>query len=150
MESEPVVARIADANQQVQQQACPRNESQTGNSSDKSSAEESTSEPNKAGQLPNDGDECQKSQGWKKGFSLKRQLSKVDLKIKNTFTPSLVSSQNGVLVCFLIRALLAVLYIIKKKIIKLFLPLHSRGIFKLFHGILHSKVFSKLINLYAS
>ncbi|XP_012216565.1 syntaxin-binding protein 5 isoform X2 [Linepithema humile] len=93
LESEPVVARIADSNQQVQQQTCPRNESQTGNSSDKSSAEESTSEPNKAGQLPN-GDECQKSQGWK-GFSLKRQLSKVDLKIKNTFTPSLVSSQNG-------------------------------------------------------
>ncbi|KYN17887.1 Syntaxin-binding protein 5 [Trachymyrmex cornetzi] len=96
MESEPVVTRIADSIQQVQQQQqCPRNESQTGNSSDKLNAEETTNESNKAGNIPN-GDECQKSQGWK-GFSLKRQLSKVDLKIKNTFTPSSVSSQNGVL-----------------------------------------------------
>ncbi|XP_029661464.1 syntaxin-binding protein 5 isoform X1 [Formica exsecta] len=86
MESEPVVTRIADSTQQV---SLP-NESQTGNNSDKSSGEESTNEHNKTG---ND-DECQKIQGWK-GFSLKRQLSKVDLKIKNTFTPSLVSSQNG-------------------------------------------------------
>ncbi|KAG5322068.1 STXB5 protein, partial [Acromyrmex heyeri] len=94
MESEPIVARIADSIQQVQQQQqCPRNESQTGNSSDKPNAEETTNESNKAGNIPN-GDECQKSQGWK-GFSLKRQLSKVDLKIKNTFTPSSVSSQNG-------------------------------------------------------
>ncbi|XP_018365636.1 PREDICTED: syntaxin-binding protein 5 isoform X2 [Trachymyrmex cornetzi] len=94
MESEPVVTRIADSIQQVQQQQqCPRNESQTGNSSDKLNAEETTNESNKAGNIPN-GDECQKSQGWK-GFSLKRQLSKVDLKIKNTFTPSSVSSQNG-------------------------------------------------------
>lgn len=99
MEFEPIVTRIADSIQQVQQQQqCPRNESQTGNSSDKPSAEETTNESNKAGNIPN-GDECQKSQGWK-GFSLKRQLSKVDLKIKNTFTPSSVSSQNGVLVCF--------------------------------------------------
>lgn len=96
MESEPV-ARIANSIQQVQQQ-CPHNENQTGNS-DKPSAEETTNESNKAGNIPN-GDECQKSQGWKKGFSLKRQLSKVDLKIKNTFIPSSVSSQNGVLVCF--------------------------------------------------
>ncbi|XP_070521861.1 syntaxin-binding protein 5 isoform X3 [Cardiocondyla obscurior] len=96
MESEPVITRITDSIQQVQQQQqCPRTESQTGNSSDKSSAEETTNESNKAGNIPN-GDECQKSQGWK-GFSLKRQLSKVDLKIKNTFTPSSVSSQNGVL-----------------------------------------------------
>ncbi|KAL0110338.1 hypothetical protein PUN28_013771 [Cardiocondyla obscurior] len=94
MESEPVITRITDSIQQVQQQQqCPRTESQTGNSSDKSSAEETTNESNKAGNIPN-GDECQKSQGWK-GFSLKRQLSKVDLKIKNTFTPSSVSSQNG-------------------------------------------------------
>ncbi|KAG5345830.1 STXB5 protein, partial [Acromyrmex charruanus] len=94
MESEPIVARIADSIQQVQQQQqCPRNESQTGNSSDKPNAKETTNESNKAGNIPN-GDECQKSQGWK-GFSLKRQLSKVDLKIKNTFTPSSVSSQNG-------------------------------------------------------
>ncbi|XP_018307501.1 syntaxin-binding protein 5 isoform X3 [Mycetomoellerius zeteki] len=94
MEFEPIVTRIADSIQQVQQQQqCPRNESQTGNSSDKPSAEETTNESNKAGNIPN-GDECQKSQGWK-GFSLKRQLSKVDLKIKNTFTPSSVSSQNG-------------------------------------------------------
>ncbi|XP_011049191.1 PREDICTED: syntaxin-binding protein 5 isoform X1 [Acromyrmex echinatior] len=94
MESEPIVARIADSIQQVQQQQqCPRNESQTGNNSDKPNAEETTNESNKAGNIPN-GDECQKSQGWK-GFSLKRQLSKVDLKIKNTFTPSSVSSQNG-------------------------------------------------------
>lgn len=40
--------------------------------------------------------------GGKKGFSLKRQLSKVDLKIKSTFTPSSASSassavHNGVL-----------------------------------------------------
>lgn len=99
MESEPVITRIADSIQQVQQQQqCPRNENQTGNSSDKPSAEETTNESNKAGNIPN-GDECQKSQGWK-GFSLKRQLSKVDMKIKNTFTPSSVSSQNGVLVCF--------------------------------------------------
>ncbi|XP_018345908.1 PREDICTED: syntaxin-binding protein 5 isoform X2 [Trachymyrmex septentrionalis] len=94
MESEPIVTRIADSIQQVQQQQqCPRNESQTGNSNDKPNAEETTNESNKAGNIPN-GDECQKSQGWK-GFSLKRQLSKVDLKIKNTFTPSSVSSQNG-------------------------------------------------------
>ncbi|XP_018055709.1 PREDICTED: syntaxin-binding protein 5 isoform X2 [Atta colombica] len=94
MESEPIVARIADSIQQVQQQQqCPRNESQTGNSSEKPNAEETTNESNKASNIPN-GDECQKSQGWK-GFSLKRQLSKVDLKIKNTFTPSSVSSQNG-------------------------------------------------------
>ncbi|KAG5305778.1 STXB5 protein, partial [Acromyrmex insinuator] len=94
MESEPIVARIADSIQQVQQQQqCPRNESQTGNNSDKPNAEETTNESNKAGNIPNC-DECQKSQGWK-GFSLKRQLSKVDLKIKNTFTPSSVSSQNG-------------------------------------------------------
>lgn len=99
MESEPIVTRITDSIQQAQQQQhSPRNESQTGNSSDKSSAEETTNESNKAGNTPN-GDECQKSQGWK-GFSLKRQLSKVDMKIKNTFTPSSVSSQNGVLVCF--------------------------------------------------
>jgi len=99
MEFEPIVARIADSIQQVQQQQqCPRNESQTGNSSEKPNAEETTNESNKASNIPN-GDECQKSQGWK-GFSLKRQLSKVDLKIKNTFTPSSVSSQNGVLVCF--------------------------------------------------
>ncbi|XP_011309948.1 syntaxin-binding protein 5-like [Fopius arisanus] len=31
----------------------------------------------------------------KKGFSLKRQLSKVDLKIKSTFTPSSSASHNG-------------------------------------------------------
>jgi len=99
MEFEPIVARIADSIQQVQQQQqCPRNESQTGNSSEKPNAEETMNESNKASNIPN-GDECQKSQGWK-GFSLKRQLSKVDLKIKNTFTPSSVSSQNGVLVCF--------------------------------------------------
>lgn len=98
MESEPVITRIADSIQQVQQQQqCPRTESQTGNSSDKPSVEETTNESNKAGNIPN-GDECQKSHGWK--GSLKRQLSKVDLKIKNTFTPSSVSSQNGVLVCF--------------------------------------------------
>lgn len=106
MESEPVVTRIADSTQQV----CLRNESQVANNSDKSSGEESTNEHNKTG---ND-DECQKSQGWK-GFSLKRQLSKVDLKIKNTFTPSSVSSQNdGVLVCFLIRALIIILHVINK------------------------------------
>lgn len=103
MESEPIITRIADSTQQVQQQQCLRSESQTKNSKDKPSGEESTNEPNKTGNLPN-GDECQKSQGWKR-FSLKRQLSKVDLKIKNTFTPSLVSSQNGVLVCFTYRSL---------------------------------------------
>ncbi|KAF7998045.1 hypothetical protein HCN44_009443 [Aphidius gifuensis] len=32
---------------------------------------------------------------WKKGFNLKRQLSRVDLKIKSTFTPSSGSSHNG-------------------------------------------------------
>jgi len=104
MESEAVITRIADSTQQVQQQQCLHNESQTGNNNNKSIGEESTNESNKTGNLPN-GDECHKSQGWK-GFSLKRQLSKVDLKIKNTFTPSLVSSQNGVLVYFLIRVLL--------------------------------------------
>jgi len=105
MESEAVVARIADSTQQQQQQQqqqqCSHSENQTGNNNNnRSSGEESTNESNKTGNLPN-GDECQsaKSQGWK-GFSLKRQLSKVDLKIKNTFTPSLVSSQNGVLVYF--------------------------------------------------
>ncbi|RLU14909.1 hypothetical protein DMN91_012796 [Ooceraea biroi] len=89
MESEAIVTRITDSTQQQ----CLRSESQTGNNNDRPSGEESTSEANKTGNLSN-GDECQKSQGWK-GFSLKRQLSKVDLKIKNTFTPSLVSSQNG-------------------------------------------------------
>lgn len=99
MESEPVT-RIADSIQQVQQQQqCPLNENQTGNSSDKPSTEETTNESNKAGNIPNGDESSQKSQGWK-GFSLKRQLSKVDLKIKNTFTPSSVSSQDGVLVCF--------------------------------------------------
>ncbi|XP_032679295.1 syntaxin-binding protein 5 isoform X1 [Odontomachus brunneus] len=94
MESEPIITRIADSTQQVQQQQYLRNESHTKISKDKPSGEESMNEPNKTGgHLPN-GDECQKSQGWKR-FSLKRQLSKVDLKIKNTFTPSLVSSQNG-------------------------------------------------------
>lgn len=107
MESELVVTRIADTTQQVQQ-PCLHIESQIENSSDKASGEESTNEPNRTVCLSN-GDECQKGQGWKR-FSLKRQLSKVDLKIKNTFTPPLVSSQDGVLVHFLIRFLFISLY----------------------------------------
>ncbi|KAG7202209.1 hypothetical protein KM043_015882 [Ampulex compressa] len=94
-ESEALVAPVPDNVQHSQQQASViRNEVQSGNNNDKSIIEDSTMEPVKVVTVAN-GEECPKNHGWK-GFSLKRQLSKVDLKIKNTSTPSLVTSQNGV------------------------------------------------------
>ncbi|XP_066589002.1 syntaxin-binding protein 5 isoform X2 [Prorops nasuta] len=80
----------------------PANNSQSGSTEEKRSHDESSrsatidSAKSSAAACPSNGDESQKSQSWKKGFSLKRQLSKVDLKIKSTFTPSSMSSQNGV------------------------------------------------------
>lgn len=96
MESEGLLAILADNVQHSQ----PRGEFHTGSKNEKGTVEESVNETNKSGGAVNEED-CPKNHGWK-GFSLKRQLSKVDLKIKSTFTPTLVTSQNGVLVCFLI------------------------------------------------
>ncbi|XP_076754788.1 syntaxin-binding protein tomosyn isoform X2 [Xylocopa sonorina] len=93
VKSEGLLAMVADNAQQSQQ--CPlRGENQTGSCNGKGNAEESVNEINKPGYAVNE-EECTKNHGWK-GFSLKRQLSKVDLKIKSTFTPTLVTSQNGV------------------------------------------------------
>ncbi|XP_066589005.1 syntaxin-binding protein 5 isoform X5 [Prorops nasuta] len=84
----------------------PANNSQSGSTEEKRSHDESSrsatidSAKSSAAACPSNGDESQKSQSWKKGFSLKRQLSKVDLKIKSTFTPSSMSSQNGVQISF--------------------------------------------------
>lgn len=96
MESEGLLAMVADNAQHSQQSG----ESQAGSNNDKGTAEEPVNETSKPACTVNEED-CAKNHGWK-GFSLKRQLSKVDLKIKSTFTPTLVTSQNGVLVCFLI------------------------------------------------
>ncbi|OAD55129.1 Syntaxin-binding protein 5 [Eufriesea mexicana] len=90
VESEGLLAMVADNAQHSQQ--C--GELQTGSNNDKGTVEESVNEINKPGCTVNEED-CTKNHGWK-GFSLKRQLSKVDLKIKSTFTPTLVTSQNGV------------------------------------------------------
>lgn len=98
MASEALLAMVTDNAQHSQQ--CPlRDEFQTGSNNEKGTTEESVNEISKLGNTMNEED-CTKNHGWK-GFSLKRQLSKVDLKIKSTFTPTLVTSQNGVLVCFL-------------------------------------------------
>ncbi|XP_043507457.1 syntaxin-binding protein 5 isoform X2 [Frieseomelitta varia] len=84
---------LADSAQHSQ----PRGEFQAGSNNEKgTTTEESVNETNRptGGTAVNEED-CAKNHGWK-GFSLKRQLSKVDLKIKSTFTPALVTSQNGV------------------------------------------------------
>ncbi|XP_076242612.1 syntaxin-binding protein tomosyn isoform X2 [Calliopsis andreniformis] len=93
MASEALLALIAN-NAQHTQQSPLRGELQSGSSIEKGTTEESVSEANRTGNLVSEED-CAKNHGWK-GFSLKRQLSKVDLKIKSTFTPTLVTSQNGV------------------------------------------------------
>lgn len=100
VESEGLLAMVADNAQHSQ----PRGEFQTGASNNEkgTTTEESVNETNKSIGGTVSEEDCAKNHGWKKGFSLKRQLSKVDLKIKSTFTPTLVTSQNGVLVCFLI------------------------------------------------
>lgn len=99
MASEALLALVTDNAQHSQQ--CPvRGEFQTGSSIEKGTTEEPVNEASKTGNSVSEEDGI-KNHGWK-GFSLKRQLSKVDLKIKSTFTPTLVTSQNGVLVCFLI------------------------------------------------
>ncbi|XP_076162097.1 syntaxin-binding protein tomosyn isoform X2 [Ptiloglossa arizonensis] len=91
--SEALLAMVTDNAQHSQQ--CPlRDEFQTGSNNEKGTTEESVNEISKLGNTMNEED-CTKNHGWK-GFSLKRQLSKVDLKIKSTFTPTLVTSQNGV------------------------------------------------------
>ncbi|XP_043579029.1 syntaxin-binding protein 5 isoform X2 [Bombus pyrosoma] len=90
VESEGLLAILADNVQHSQ----PRGEFHTGSKNEKGTVEESVNETNKSGGAVNEED-CTKNHGWK-GFSLKRQLSKVDLKIKSTFTPTLVTSQNGV------------------------------------------------------
>ncbi|XP_076224180.1 syntaxin-binding protein tomosyn isoform X4 [Nomia melanderi] len=91
--SEALLAMVAD-NAQQSQQYPPRGENQTGCNNEKRTTEESVNEICKPSHTVNEED-CAKNHGWK-GFSLKRQLSKVDLKIKSTFTPTLVTSQNGV------------------------------------------------------
>ncbi|XP_043261437.1 syntaxin-binding protein 5 isoform X3 [Colletes gigas] len=91
--SEASLTMVTD-NAQHSQQCPPRDEFQTGSNNEKGTTEESVNEIHKPGNKTNEED-CAKNHGWK-GFSLKRQLSKVDLKIKSTFTPTLVASQNGV------------------------------------------------------
>ncbi|KAF7405931.1 hypothetical protein HZH68_005300 [Vespula germanica] len=81
------------------QRASPRDPSCPVGSNVEKSSEESTSEGSAAklvsgSSTASNGEDSPKNHGWK-GFRLKRQLSKVDLKIKNTFASSLVSSQNG-------------------------------------------------------
>ncbi|XP_076666454.1 syntaxin-binding protein tomosyn isoform X4 [Andrena cerasifolii] len=93
--SEALLAMVTD-NAQQSQQCLLRGEFHTGSSNEKGTTEESVVEANKPVNPVNEED-CAKNHGWK-GFSLKRQLSRVDLKIKSTFTPTLVTSQNGVLV----------------------------------------------------
>lgn len=90
---------MADRNGPQHSQKCPPrgHECQTGSNNDKGIRTEEN-EVNKS--AVNEEEPCAKNHhGWK-GFSLKRQLSKVDLKIKSTFSPALLTSQNGVLVCF--------------------------------------------------
>ena len=100
-ESEGLLGMVADRDGQHSQKCPPPrgHEYQTGSNNDKGTAEESVIEINKS--AVNE-EECAKNHhGWK-GFNLKRQLSKVDLKIKSTFSPALLTSQNGVLVCFFV------------------------------------------------
>ncbi|CAK9813629.1 Syntaxin-binding protein 5 [Anthophora plagiata] len=96
VESEGLLGMVADNVQQPQQ--CPvRGDSQIGNSNNNNNNKETMEEPSneigKPGCTTNEED-CVKNHGWK-GLRLKRQLSKVDLKIKSTFSPSLITSQNG-------------------------------------------------------
>ncbi|XP_061936659.1 syntaxin-binding protein 5 isoform X8 [Apis cerana] len=94
-ESEGLLGMVADRDGQHSQKCPPPrgHEYQTGSNNDKGTAEESVIEINKS--AVNE-EECAKNHhGWK-GFNLKRQLSKVDLKIKSTFSPALLTSQNGV------------------------------------------------------
>lgn len=100
MESEGLLAVVADSAQHSPQCPTQRSELPSGSNNDKGVTEEPVNEVSKSGCATNEEDCTNKNHGWK-GFSLKRQLSKVDLKIKSTFTPTLVTSQNGVLVCFL-------------------------------------------------
>ncbi|XP_047348847.1 syntaxin-binding protein 5 isoform X3 [Vespa velutina] len=104
-ESEPILTMpLADTHQHQQQQhsqcqrASPRDSSCPVGSNVEKLTEESTSEGSaklvSGSTTASNGEDSPKNHGWK-GFRLKRQLSKVDLKIKNTFASSLVSSQNG-------------------------------------------------------
>ncbi|XP_046820893.1 syntaxin-binding protein 5 isoform X1 [Vespa crabro] len=106
-ESEPILTMpLADTHQHQQQQhsqcqrASPRDSSCPVGSNVEKLTEESTSEGSvklvSGSTTASNGEDSPKNHGWK-GFRLKRQLSKVDIKIKNTFASSLVSSQNGVL-----------------------------------------------------
>ncbi|KAI4495318.1 hypothetical protein M0804_001519 [Polistes exclamans] len=108
-ESEPVLTMLLpDSHHQQQQQQQQQQHSQYQRASPRDSScaiekltEESASEGSSAkshfgSSTTSNGEDSPKNHGWK-GFRLKRQLSKVDLKIKNTFASSLVSSQNGVL-----------------------------------------------------
>ncbi|XP_046820896.1 syntaxin-binding protein 5 isoform X4 [Vespa crabro] len=105
-ESEPILTMpLADTHQHQQQQhsqcqrASPRDSSCPVGSNVEKLTEESTSEGSvklvSGSTTASNGEDSPKNHGWK-GFRLKRQLSKVDIKIKNTFASSLVSSQNGV------------------------------------------------------
>ncbi|KAK2585142.1 hypothetical protein KPH14_008648 [Odynerus spinipes] len=80
------------------QRASPRDTNCPGGSNAEKSAEESASESSvklaSGSSASSNGEDSPKNHGWK-AFRLKRQLSKVDLKIKNTFASSLASSQNG-------------------------------------------------------
>ncbi|XP_068970294.1 syntaxin-binding protein 5 isoform X3 [Bombus flavifrons] len=71
VESEGLLAILADNVQHSQ----PRGEFHTGSKNEKGTVEESVNETNKSGGTVNEED-CTKNHGWK-GFSLKRQLSKV-------------------------------------------------------------------------
>ncbi|XP_046820895.1 syntaxin-binding protein 5 isoform X3 [Vespa crabro] len=104
-ESEPILTMpLADTHQHQQQQhsqcqrASPRDSSCPVGSNVEKLTEESTSEGSvklvSGSTTASNGEDSPKNHGWK-GFRLKRQLSKVDIKIKNTFASSLVSSQNG-------------------------------------------------------
>nr|XP_033323274.1 syntaxin-binding protein 5 isoform X6 [Megalopta genalis] len=97
--SEALLAMVAENAQQSQQQCPARGEQQAGCNNEKRTAEEPANEISKPAGQPASEEECAKNHGWK-GFSLKRQLSKVDLKIKSTFSPALVTSQNGVQISF--------------------------------------------------
>ncbi|XP_076224179.1 syntaxin-binding protein tomosyn isoform X3 [Nomia melanderi] len=72
--SEALLAMVAD-NAQQSQQYPPRGENQTGCNNEKRTTEESVNEICKPSHTVNEED-CAKNHGWK-GFSLKRQLSKV-------------------------------------------------------------------------
>ncbi|KOC65415.1 Syntaxin-binding protein 5 [Habropoda laboriosa] len=94
VESEGLLAMVAENVQQPQQCPLRGGDTQIGSNNSKEIAEEPLNETSKPGCTTNEED-CVKNHGWK-GLRLKRQLSKVDLKIKSTFSPGLVTSQNGV------------------------------------------------------